>query len=265
MSPNNVASAVSDTIKSYKPSIKKHTKNETIALTDEQIDAITLKLLPNHPENPWKDKSTQLRNLLIFTVLYETGIRRGELAGLYVQDVQSNTVSVYRRHNNPLETRKQAPNAKTGERSIPIGDDLARLLDLYVMEYRSVFRSAKTHPYLLVNHRRNQGAPMTLRAIDEVFSSARKALPELKGLTPHMLRHHMNYRISNMIEEQYRDDTPSEKATADEQMRPYLMGWSPTSNMQQTYNKRYFQEQAGKMLVQRSNKMNGKGNDDASE
>jgi len=262
---NAVASAVSDTILSYKPKIKKHTKNETVTLTDEQIDAITQKLLPEHPQNPWKDKATQLRNLLIFSVFYETGIRRGELAGLYVNDVQNSAVSVYRRHNNPLETRKQAPNVKTGERTIPIPEDLARLLDKYVMEYRNKFVAAKKHPYLFVSHRKNKGQPMTLRAVDEVFNSARKALPELNGLTSHKLRHHMNYRISEMIEEGYKDATSFEKAAADEQVRPYLMGWSPTSKMQETYNKRYNQEQAGKMLVERADKMNNKRNGDAGE
>lgn len=254
----SVASAVSDTILSYKPKIKKHTKNETVALTDEQIDAITQKLLPEHPENPWKDTVTRLRNLLIFYVFYETGIRRGELAGLYVNDVQNNSISVYRRHNNPLETRRRAPNAKTGERTVPIPEEVSRLLDKYVMEYRNKFSAAKKHPYLFISHRKNKGQPMTLRAIDEVFNSARKALPELNGLTSHKLRHHMNYRISEMINKEYQDATSFEKAAVDEQVRPYLMGWSPTSKMQETYNKRYNQEQAGKILAERANKMNNK-------
>lgn len=257
----DIAEAVSETIHSYKPKIKKHTKTKVIALSDEQIDAITQKLLPGHPDNPWKDERTQLRNLLIFSVLYETGIRRGELAGLYVNDVQNSEVSIYRRHNNPLETRKQAPNAKTGERKIPIPDELARLLDVYVMDHRSEFMAAKRHPFLFVSHRKNKGQPMSLNAIHEVFKAARTAFPELKDLTPHKLRHHMNYRISKMIDDAYADATPSEKAVADEQIRPYIMGWAADSKMQETYNKRYNQEQAGKMLVERANKMNReKGN-----
>lgn len=258
---NDIAKAVSETIISYKPKIKKHTKNTVIALSDEQIDGVTQKLLPGHPDNPWKDKSIQLRNLLIYSILYETGMRRGELAGLYVNDIQNTEISIYRRHNNPLESRKQAPNVKTGERKIPMPESLARLLDVYVMEHRGSIKAAKKHPYLFVSLRRNKGKPMTLNAITEVFKAARSAFPELKGVTPHKLRHHMNYRISNMIDEVYKDATPSEKAAADEEIRPYLMGWASDSKMQETYNKRYNQEQAGKMLVERSNKMNkGKGN-----
>ncbi|MEW8019590.1 MAG: hypothetical protein G8D58_02200, partial [gamma proteobacterium symbiont of Phacoides pectinatus] len=97
-----VAKAVSNTINSYTPKTKKYTKNSVIALSDEQLTTITEKLMPDHPENPWKAPSIQLRNLLIFSVLYETGMRRGELAGLYVDDVKGNEISIYRRHNNPL-------------------------------------------------------------------------------------------------------------------------------------------------------------------
>jgi integrase len=250
----NIAKYVSETIKSYKPKIKKYNKNKIIALSDEQIDTITQKLLLGHPENPWKDRSIQLRNLLIFSILYETGIRRGELAGLYVNDIKSTVVSIYRRHNNPLETRKQAPNAKTGERTIPITDGLARLIDIYVMEHRGSVKAAKKHPYLFVSHRKNMGKPMTINAIHEVFKAARLAFPELKGISPHKFRHHMNYRISNMIDEEHKDVAPSQRAEIDGQVRPYLMGWSPNSKMQETYNKRYNQEQAGKMLVARANK-----------
>jgi len=257
----DLAEIVSSTINSYKPKRNKFTKNSVIALSDKQITAITEKMLPDHPDNPWKDRSVQLRNLLIFSVLYETGMRRGELAGLYVNDVKGTEISIYRRQNNPLETRKEAPNTKTGERTIPIPDDLARLLDVYVMEHRGLMKAAKKHPYLFVSHRRNRGNPMTLNAITEVFKAARRAFPELKGVSPHTLRHHMNYRISNMIDAAYPDGTPFDKAAADEDIRPYLMGWSPTSKMQETYNKRYNREQAGKMLVERSNKLNkGKGN-----
>jgi integrase len=220
-------------------------------------------LLLSHPDNPWKDRSIQLRNLLIFSVLYETGMRRGELAGLYVNDIQGARIAVFRRHNNPLENRNQAPNTKTGERTIPITEDLARLLDIYVMEHRGSIKAAKKHPYLFVSHRKNMGNPMTLNAIQEVFKAARSAIPELKSVSPHKLRHHMNYQISNMIDENYEDATPSEKAEVDTQVRSYLMGWSPTSHMQEIYNQRYFQEQAGKLLIERSNKMNqGKGNAD---
>ena len=254
----DITRAFSETIKSYKPRIKKHAKNNVVALSDEQLAAITEKLIPDHPENPWKDKAVQLRNLLIFNVLLETGMRRGELAGLYVGDIKGAEVSIYRRQNNPLETRKQAPSVKTGERTIPIPDSLAQLIDNYVMAHRGSIKAARKHPYLFVSHRKNLGKHMSLNAIAEVFKSAKAVLPELKGLTPHKLRHHMNYRISRMIDQRYKDATPFEKAAADEEARSYLMGWSADSKMQQLYNRRYNQEEAGRMLVERSNRLNDK-------
>jgi integrase len=122
-----------------------------------------------------------------------------------VGDIKGAEVSIYRRQNNPLETRKQAPSVKTGERTIPIPDSLAQLIDNYVMAHRGSIKAARKHPYLFVSHRKNLGKPMSLNAIAEVFKSAKAVLPELKGLTPHKLRHHMNYRISRMIDQRYKD------------------------------------------------------------
>lgn len=252
----SLTKSIDKTFKSYKPSIKKHQKNKIVSISNEQIDAIINKLLPDHPENPWTDKTIQLRNLLIFTVFYETGIRRGELAGLYVSDIKGSELSIYRRHNNPLETRSQAPNTKTAERTIPIPDSLAVVLDDYIMNHRSSIKAAKKHPYLFVSHRRNKGNAMSLNAINEVFKTARSALPELKDITPHKLRHHMNYRISEMIDREYENASPADKAQIDEDTRSYLMGWSPNGNMQQTYNKRYFIKKAGEMILGRSEKLN---------
>jgi len=260
----DIARSATQTIKSYKPKLKRHTKNKSVSLSEEQINVIIEKLLPSHPSNPWRDPEIQLRNLLIFSVFYETGMRRGELAGLYVGDVKGAEISIYRRHNNPLETRKQAPSAKTGERTIPIPDHLALLIDEYVLNHRGLIKAAKKHPYLFVSHGRNKGAPLSLNAITEVFKVARKAYPALKDITPHDLRHHMNYRISMMIDNEYKDALPADKAIADQEVRSYLMGWSPDGKMQETYNKRYSIEKAGEMLVKRSNKLSKK-EDDASK
>jgi integrase len=226
-------------------------------VSEKQIKAITTKLLPNHPENPWKEPASRFRNLLIFSILYETGMRRGEMSGLYVNDVQDGQVSIRRRQNNPLETRENAPNVKGGERTIPIPEELARLIDHYVLHHRG----PQKHPYLFVSHKRNKGQPLSYSGVNEVFKAARAGLPELEGLSPHHLRHHMNYRISQMIDANQELETATDKQIFDEDARPYLMGWSPDGTQQVRYNKRYNQETAGTMLVDRAERLN-KGKDD---
>ena len=257
-----IESGMINTIDSYKPKIKKYTKNTIRSITDEQLGIIFENLMPDAIENPWTDPALRLRNLIIINLLYETGIRKGELAALYIADINisENTVGIYRRQNNPLEKRMDAPSVKTGERTIPIPDGLVSIINHYILMHRSVIKQAKKHPYLLISHKRNKGSPMTLRAISEVFVKLHTKFPELKGLSSHDFRHHMNYRISKMISENFADKTPEDKAIMDEQVRPHIMGHSPNSNMQEIYNKRYYVEEANRMLIERS-KYLGKDNE----
>lgn len=247
---------VKATMRSLAPRLKNHTKNDAVKVTESQIKIITEKLMPGHPENPWPSESLQYRNLLIFHLLLETGMRRGELLGLYVNDLKDNTASIVRRHNNPLDVRTQQPNAKTGERTIPIPQELTAVAYEYVVNYRGAHKKAKRHPYLLVGHKGEGGAgeALSISAIDYVFRTARKAFPELKGLSAHSLRHHMNYRISKLLDEKYEHLTPEDRAIKDQEMRSYLMGWAPDGKQQARYNKRYNTEEAGKAMVERANK-----------
>ncbi|MEQ5817689.1 site-specific integrase [Marinobacter sp. NFXS11] len=243
---------VKATMRSLAPNMKNHGKNEHVEVNDEQIEIITNKLMPGHPENPWRSKSDQYRNLLIFHLLYETGIRRGELLGLYVSDISDCGVAVYRRHNNPIDLRKNQPNAKTGERTIPIPRALEMFAYDYVMEYRRKFNRAKKHPYLFVSHKKGAGNPLSIAAVDWIFRTARKAFPELKNLSAHKLRHHMNYRISNMIDEKWGHLSPEDRAIKDQEVRSYLNGWSPEGKQAARYNRRYNVEEAGKAMVERA-------------
>lgn len=245
---------VNATMRSLAPRLKNHTKNDVVKVNESQIKIITEKLMPGHPENPWPSESLQYRNLLVFHILLETGVRRGELLGLYVSDLEDNTISVVRRHNNPLDIRTQQPNAKTGERTIPIPQELTAVAYEYVVNFRGAHRKAKKHPYLLVSHKGAGGAgeALSISAIDYIFRTARKAFPELKDLSAHSLRHHMNYRISKLIDEKYKHFSPEDRAIKDQEMRSYLMGWSPYGTQQARYNKRYNVEEAGKAMVERA-------------
>jgi len=249
-------SRVKATMRSLAPRLKQHQKNGHVELSESQLKAITEKLMPDHPENPWDSECLQYRNLLIFHLLYETGMRRGELLGLYVSDIQDDCVSIVRRHNNPLDPRTQQPNAKTGERTIPIPKPLSALAYEYVITHRGALKKPKKHPYLLVNHKSQGGAgePLSIASIDYVFRTARDAVPELKGVSPHSLRHHMNYRISKFIDEKFAHLSPEERQKKDEIIRSYQMGWSPTGNQQVTYNRRYHIEQANEASLERANK-----------
>lgn len=226
-------------------------------ISEEQLKFIFEKLEPGHPDNPWKLPEAQVRNILILRILTATGTRRGEVAALYVSDVSEGKVSIYRRHNDPNDTRTNQPLVKTNERSIPVSTNVMMLFDEYVLEYRAKHKHSKKHPYLFVNVGRNAGQPITDKTIGQMFTDLKKKFPELSNLTAHVFRHNMNYTISKLIDDKYKGYSAEDKAAMDEKIRPYTLGWNANSKTQKDYNRRYVIETATDMLIERDDKLHG--------
>jgi len=93
------------------------------------------------PENPWEGRHARARNELIVRWFMGLGVRRGELLGVKVSDVnfQSNEVFIARRADDPSDPRLHQPNTKTADRLLPISDDLARRTRHYILEERRRF------------------------------------------------------------------------------------------------------------------------------
>lgn len=114
------------------------------------------------PDNPWASAHVRYRNALLVRLLGDTGIRKGELAGLKVSDIdfRAGSLLVARRPNDPKDPRRRKPNAKTRDRVLPLAQELTALASQYVINHRRLIAGAKKHDYLLVAE--NTGAPMSL-------------------------------------------------------------------------------------------------------
>jgi integrase len=251
-------------IDSHIPKSKRHLNlNEEKSLSNEQIAVLLEKLMPDHPENPFENEALKYRNLLMFHLLYETGVRGGELLGLYVEDVdyRQGAVRIRRRHHDPRDPRTYQPHQKTRERDIPIPDGLLDMLRFYIMELRSRSKAARMHPVLFVgHHNQHEGAALTKSGLQYVFQSVRRAFPVMRGTHPHLMRHHFNYRFSVMLENQPEWDamTSEERMRLDETTRSDIMGWNPEGTMQQLYNRRYNLEVTNKAMKGRADNLKGK-------
>lgn len=260
---NIQAESLKAKIKSYTPKRREHLKNvEDKALTDEQVDILLEKLKPGHQENPFANEAIQFRNLAMLHILYETGIRRGELLGLYVEDIDFDKaeLKIRRRHHDSRDPRTYQPLQKTKERNIPILDGLVEVLWYYVMEIRGRSKAAKKHPVLFVGHHGgDEGKPLSPAGFQYVFTKIVDAFPVMKGTHAHLLRHHMNYRLSVMLDnvDGWDSMTPEERMRLDETVRSDLMGWKPDGYMQVIYNKRYHKETANKAMAKRADSLKG--------
>lgn len=192
-------------------------------------------------DNPFVP-AVRRRNELIVLLLLHLGIRAGELLALKVSDFNfsNNTVVIARRHDDRADTRAFQPVVKTLDRRIPLSGSLSAAASDYVIHDRCSFRSAKRHEFLIVTHRPGpfQGNPLSMKGLSKVFKTIQHSDSCLTGVTPHVLRHTANDRLSALMEANKVSQSDEEK------MRSYLMGWREGSGTAATYTRRYVERKA---------------------
>jgi integrase len=221
-------------------SIRSH-GDQRQGLSDRSLTA--LEAVVNGTQKVWQNEHTQARNQLMLRWLLELGIRRGELLGVRLCDVDFQKLEVFiaRRADAKNDPRPQQPLAKTHERVLPISEGLAEMTHNYVMWCRANQGLSRRHDFLFVAG--GTGKPLSIAGANKLFVALRDAglnIPE--GVTAHILRHSWNDRFSKEME---RAGVPPE---AEQKMRSVLMGWSPTSETAATYTRRYVRERASRAM-----------------
>ncbi|WP_288874786.1 site-specific integrase [uncultured Kosakonia sp.] len=229
-------------VESFIESIKAHLpRNKSLSMNDrkdkslskEEIKKLFELLEIEGSQNPFQ-KDVQVRNRLIFTLLLNCGLRAGELLNLKVNDLNPRdyTLSIFRRHDCIEDRRLNQPLVKTGEREIPLSDELALEILDYINNYRNKYTKKKKHDFLFVTHSscKTVGEPLSVSAYEKIISTIKKSSPELKNISGHKLRHSWNYFYSCEIDDSNLDI--SRKSG----LRCYLMGWSKDSKMSENYN-----------------------------
>lgn len=137
------------------------------------------------------------RDRLIVLLLARGGLRRGELVGLRRSDLHllpdNASVDCRVKGAHLHVVRRDNPNGAVAKsrhpRSVPVDFLVVRALDLYQME-RAEQIAAPDCDMLLINlFRRPLGAPMTLGAINELFTSLSRRADLSRSISPHQCRH----------------------------------------------------------------------------
>lgn len=215
---------------------------------------------PDSPDNPYEDQNIRIRNSLMFDLMYESGVRSGELLALRIGDIDyhEGAVSVVRRHDDPDDPRTKQPVAKTLPRTIPISLPLARGLYDYVMKIRNHIPGANRHPFLFVTHKSGEfsGRPISDTTFrNRIMKAATKIFPDIfDEIKRHGFRHNFNYRISNRVDAINRAAELDPKIAPinekqEMQIRKELNGWSSDKSAE-IYNKRHIKEIAEKLMRQ---------------
>lgn len=211
-------------------------------LSPKQRYSLLSAIEPGCVANPWSGVRCQSRNFVILRLLYELGVRRGELLALRLEDidVRQGRLSIRRRPDDPRDPRRRQPVAKTEERVLELGIELSRDLAEYILKTRRSLHAARTHGYLFVDTHR--GAPLTASGLDKVFVRLRTVEGIPKDFTSHVLRHDWNDRFSTLMENK------RVKPGDEQRLRMYLQGWSWVGSAQR-YNQRHIVKRANEALL----------------
>lgn len=211
---------------------------------DEETEKQLLEAIrPDSPNNPWKSSFVRNRNALIIKLELATGMRRGELLGLRISDLSKHKplILIARRADAQHDPRKEQPSAKTYDREIEVTPAVMQTLWRFINEDRHAIKAARRHEYIIVS---DEGAPLTLDAVNKVFLQLRTACPGLPlTLTSHVLRHTWNDRFSAKADEMGLSPEVEQKARANQQ------GWSESSGTAATYTRRHVQKAARKAAL----------------
>lgn len=199
------------------------------------------------------DKGSRFRNILMVRVLYETGMRRGELLALKIKNFHEGTAGehpsliIERNHNDKFDTRIAQPVAKTNGRQLHISAQLEEMMKKYLYDYRGELPTSgfDDEDFIFVNHRSGprQGMEFSISSFYSALDDLKNNFSMLDGLHPHLLRHHWNWRYSNIP----KADGYSE--ASDMLDRCYLMGWAYNSEMAKTYNLKHLIEESNEKAL----------------
>lgn len=122
-----------------------------------------------------------IRNRLILEILYCTGMRRSELAGLKTSDIDFSKYQV------------KVMGKGSKERLIPIAPHLVKLIEQYLVDKNVEFPGESTS-HLLLN---DKGQPISTGYIYHIVKRYLSFVTTLEQRSPHVLRHTFATHLSN--------------------------------------------------------------------
>ncbi len=222
-------------------------------LAPDAVKELLRVIEPSCTDNPWQDEHSRYRNELIILWLYYLGLRRGELLGVRISEIdfRKGSVIVARRADDANDPRKDQPNVKTRARELPLSQFLQDKTNAYIVTHRSALPAARKHGFLFVASA--SGAPLSIPSFAKIFNVLREKCPGLpRNLFAHLLRHTWNDRFSDEMDKRGIGEETEKKT------RSYLMGWSETSGTAAVYTRRHVRKKAQEASLKMQDRMTKK-------
>ncbi|WP_210148078.1 tyrosine-type recombinase/integrase [Aromatoleum petrolei] len=234
---NSLKSESADALKVFRAQVPQVSKRAKVGaregLSKEDQDRLVKLVHPDSPDNPWERGFVRRRNWLIIVLLLATGMRRGELLGLQIRDLEQRLpqLRVLRRADAIEDPRRIEASTKTNDRILELRPAIIKAVWRYIRDDRNKIKVARKYPQLIVA---DDGQPLSLKSIDKIFAQLREACPGLPvRLTSHVMRHTWNERFSEQAELMGLQDALAEMARNEQQ------GWVYKSQSAAFYTRKF--------------------------
>jgi integrase len=246
---------VIEAFRAHVPQVSKRAKlGAREGLSKDDQNRILKVVDPDSPDNPWERGFVRKRNWLIVVLLLATGMRRGELLGLQIRDLDQRLpkLRILRRADASEDPRRIQPNTKTNDREVELRPAIMRAVWDYINHDRKKIKIARKYPQLIVS---DDGHPLSVKSIDKLFAQLREACPSLPvTLTSHVLRHTWNERFSEQAELMGLTDAVEEKARNEQQ------GWTDDSKSAAIYTRRHASKKGREIALKLQEQLDVTGN-----
>lgn len=219
-------------------------------LSGEELSHLLDLINRKSKDNPFQGDFLKSRNEVIFVLLIQFGLRKGELLNIKISDIdfRKKELKIIRRADDVDDPRHDKPNVKTRSRKFSIPNNIMEIIEHYILDIRSKIRGVKNHEFLIVAS--PSGKPLSLEAVAVMMRRLRKKFPRLPtDFSAHILRHTWNDNFSALMDKK---DISEER---EQQIRNYYMGWRDGSTMSKNYSKRHIRRKANEVIEEMAKKL----------
>lgn len=180
-----------------------------VILDDQQRELFRRVIRPGDPGNPWRARA-QARNYALLMLLYEHGLRIGDVMKLRMDDVQieKGLFTIAERTADFLEVRVLPPDSKRRgrtKRTLRFTPDSLEAMQMWLGERsrRDIWPRATQNAFVFLSHWKSRSKALALRRPGQLFHDLCRAFPKMRSKTgqilqvgfsddyfhPHALRH----------------------------------------------------------------------------
>ena len=234
------------------PSKSNSIKRKTRDIDPKYLDTLVQISSPDSHYNPFKnDLKIRIRNMLLISILVETGIRIGELMSLKTtsyNEIRKRFYLEISQNSSSLDTRHSPGNLKNiqSNRNIAISKELFVLLDHYTTTLRRVFIKEPTE-FLFLSEK---GRPLSKQAILDLISKLSRQANSILNVNHDIKPHDFRYSFANNFLAYLVEIREYEMGKALDELR-VIMGWKVNSTMPSKYASNFIADVANISNLQR--------------